>query len=294
MIDLVMSHGNVFVWSAEDWLTLRREHRIVGATIGCPHTLPRQEIMQGLPLMILPEEVTLLLENKIARLVEYPSLRQEPDDDMRKVFENFRKKMFKEQETALKDGKKKLILGKIDSIIEGKKRKSLGLKTSKKSMKKTLDDATAEAVKRVEIDRDALVAEQLSKCPNLDPDDALVQIHTTYPWDTDVKEVEWNYPQTAQEKLRCEVYKDFWKKGYYLTLGEKFGGDYLAYPGDPVMFHSQFIVSCMDIDEEIPILNLTGQCRVACHVRKTQVYAYFSDDNKIAYQSFQYDNSNMV
>ncbi|CAG5106786.1 Similar to TSEN34: tRNA-splicing endonuclease subunit Sen34 (Homo sapiens) [Cotesia congregata] len=242
MIDLVMSHGNVFVWSAEDWLTLRREHRIVGATIGCPHTLPRQEIMQGLPLMILPEEVTLLLENKIARLVEYPSLRQEPDDDMRKVFENFRKKMFKEQETALKDGKKKLILGKIDSIIEGKKRKSLGLKTSKKSMKKTLDDATAEAVKRVEIDRDALVAEQLSKCPNLDPDDALVQIHTS----------------------------------------------------DPVMFHSQFIVSCMDIDEEIPILNLTGQCRVACHVRKTQVYAYFSDDNKIAYQSFQYDNSNMV
>lgn len=46
-------------------------------------------------------------------------------------------------------------------------------------MKKTLDDATAEAVKRVEIDRDALVAEQLSKCPKLDPDDALVQIHTS-------------------------------------------------------------------------------------------------------------------
>lgn len=60
------------------------------------------------------------------------------------------------------------------------------------------------------------------------------------------------------------------------------------------MFHSQFIVSCMDIDEEIPILNLTGQCRVACHVRKTQVYAYFSDDNEVAYQSFQYDNSNMI
>lgn len=65
--------------------------------------------MQGLPLMILPEEVTILLENKIARLVEYPSLRQKPDDDMRKVFQNFRKKMFKEQEAALKDGKKKQV-----------------------------------------------------------------------------------------------------------------------------------------------------------------------------------------
>ncbi|XP_057338079.1 tRNA-splicing endonuclease subunit Sen34 [Microplitis mediator] len=295
MIDLILSNGNVFVWSAEDWLTLRRQHRIIGATIGCTPTLPRQEVLHGLPLMLIPEEVTLLLETKIARLIEYPCLRQEPDDDLKKVFEDHRKRLFAEQDECLKEGKRLQILGKIESIVEGKRRKILGLKTSKKNMRKSLDGSTAEAASKIEIDRDALLAEELDKLPKLDPDDSLVQIHTNYPWkNDDVKEVPWNYPQSDEEKLRCQVYKDLWSKGYFLTSGEKFGGDYLAYPGDPLMFHSQFIILCTNIDEEIPILDLSGQCRVACHVRKTQVYAYFSDDNQVTYQSFQYENSSMI
>lgn len=66
----------------------------------------------------------------------------------------------------------------MDKIVDGKRRKLLGLKSTKKELRKPLDDNTAEAIKNVEIDRDALFAEEMKKIPKLDPAEALVQIHT--------------------------------------------------------------------------------------------------------------------
>lgn len=61
------------------------------------------------------------------------------------------------------------------------------------------------------------------------------------------------------------------------------------------MFHSQFIILCKDKNDEIPITELSAQCRTACHVRKTQVYAYFSEDqNNVRYQSFQWTENTML
>lgn len=33
------------------------------------------------------------------------------------------------------------------------------------------------------------------------------------------------------ERIRYKVFKDLWFKGYYLTCGMKFGGDFLVYEG---------------------------------------------------------------
>jgi tRNA splicing endonuclease len=41
----------------------------------------------------------------------------------------------------------------------------------------------------------------------------------------------WNYPSNAEERARCEVFRDLWEKGYYMGGGSKFGGDWLVYPG---------------------------------------------------------------
>lgn len=40
---------------------LRESHRIVGSLIGCLPTYPRQSNQLGLPLQLLPEETTLLV-----------------------------------------------------------------------------------------------------------------------------------------------------------------------------------------------------------------------------------------
>jgi len=66
----------------------------------------------------------------------------------------------------------------MGKIVEGKKRKMLGLHTSKKNMKKPLDKKTQEALDSIEIDTESLLEEELAKLPKLSKKEALVQIHT--------------------------------------------------------------------------------------------------------------------
>lgn len=66
----------------------------------------------------------------------------------------------------------------MGKIVEGKKRKMLGLHTSKKNMKKPLDKKTQEALNNIEIDTESLLEEELAKLPKLSKNEALVQIHT--------------------------------------------------------------------------------------------------------------------
>ena len=78
----------------------------------------------------------------------------------------------------------------------------------------------------------------------------------------------WSFPSSAEERVRCEVFRDLWEKGYYMGGGSKFGGDWLVYPGarfyfslllvtllltlvymraadtgDPMRYHSHFVAS---------------------------------------------------
>jgi hypothetical protein len=46
----------------------------------------------------------------------------------------------------------------------------------------------------------------------------------------------WSYPASADERARCEVFRDLWEKGYYMGGGVRFGGDWLVYPGACTFF----------------------------------------------------------
>lgn len=54
----------------------------------------------------------------------------------------------------------------------------------------------------------------------------------------------WDYPSDLNERARCGVFKDLWKKGYFMGGGIKFGGEYLVYPGI-----SHFITLCLIISD---------------------------------------------
>ncbi len=42
----------------------------------------------------------------------------------------------------------------------------------------------------------------------------------------------WTFGSTQEEKRRWLIFEDLWKRGYWLTNGSKFGGDFLVYPGN--------------------------------------------------------------
>lgn len=76
-------------------------------------------------------------------------------------------------------------------------------------------------------------------------------------------------------KFKC--YKHFWSKGFYLTCGAKFGGDFLAYAGDPSHYHAQFIIVAIENEHKLKMLklkNLITYGRMATSVKKTFVVAY--------------------
>lgn len=101
----VYSLHNSFI----DWLKLRRNHRVLGELVGSLPKPTRQDVFSGLPLLLLPEEVTLLLEKNIARLVRYASLEKLPNESLSKRFKEYRETLFLEQAECLKESRKRQV-----------------------------------------------------------------------------------------------------------------------------------------------------------------------------------------
>lgn len=85
--------------------------------MGCLPKYPRQEVLSGLPLLLLPEEVSLLLEKKIARVVQYSQLQFPPSESLKETFDKYREILFVEQEKCLKKEKEKQVFVRRNDTI---------------------------------------------------------------------------------------------------------------------------------------------------------------------------------
>ena len=103
------------------------------------------------------------------------------------------------------------------------------------------------------------------------------------------KLADWTYPQTSCEKLRYQVFVDLWEKGYYLTSGINFGGDFLAYPGDPIRYHSFFIVIIVPWGKKITPFEIISAGRLGASVKKTALLCSVSDETgQVIYTSVKW------
>lgn len=64
------------------------------------------------------------------------------------------------------------------------------------------------------------------------------------------------------------IFKHLHEKGYFLAPGLRFGCQYMAYPGDPLRFHSHFLCNGLDWDQEFDLLDLVGGGRLGTGVKK--------------------------
>ena len=91
--------------------------------------------------------------------------------------------------------------------------------------------------------------------------------------------------QDREDVIARAVFRDLWGKGYWITPGDKFGGRFLVYPGDPSRFHATMIVH-LEAGEghagrkagprDLTGLEVVGLVRLATAVRKTVVLASFT------------------
>jgi len=74
------------------------------------------------------------------------------------------------------------------------------------------------------------------------------------------------------EPARYNIYKHLHAQGYYLSPGLRFGCQFLAYPGDPLRFHSHFLVNGFDWDERVSMMSLVGGGRLGTGVKKSWMF----------------------
>ncbi|KAK6335425.1 tRNA-splicing endonuclease subunit [Orbilia brochopaga] len=245
-------------------------------------TLPQaqqQNVFHGLPMELMPEEAALLVENGVAVI----------EDDTRAHADAVQ---------ALSEADKAAILAARTqeqdklaqaNLEESKKRKQIAIENAKASGKwktRAARQASAEASKP-DAEAESLFAAAdddnagesaggdgaTSSTNNAVSDDSAHRQYIVPLATASIGACSLRVPQVSSHvpdppASRYSVYKHLHSLGYYMSPGLRFGCEFVAYPGDPLRFHSHFLVKTAEWDEEVGIMDLVGGGRLGTGVKK--------------------------
>lgn len=95
-----------------------------------------------------------------------------------------------------------------------------------------------------------------------------------------------DFPYSTSFKYK--VFKELWKHDFFVTTGQNFGGDFLAYPGDPLYYHASHIIHIAE-DGEIEPLSFIGKQRLTVTVNKIFLVAY-EDEGEVIFKQYDWVN----
>ena len=164
-------------------IALRKEHRIVGNLVGCPPRAPRQVAFSGLPLILQPEEVTVLLREGVIETLTSLNLTAiaagEKNRRRRRQFKRFREESYRSQVEVCRDDRAERIRQMADTILEGKRRKQLNSAKSTTQVSSDvieIDSHSPETEQAdVVVDKEVIINEQLERIQDFPPQNLLIQ-----------------------------------------------------------------------------------------------------------------------
>lgn len=215
---------------------LRQAHRITGSLAGSLPRSPLQNIFQGLPLRLSPEEVFALWDSGLVDLVDDSRAYREPTAD---------------EKADLTTG-----ATTTTSADQGK--------VSKNNAKSNFEYITLHTLSSylpwfTSGAKDNTPQNSTSSSPLVESKSLPEHGQPHF----------WRYPSTPQDWRRSIIFKHLWAdQQYFLAPGMKFGGDYLLYKKDPLVCHSSLIASIRDIDEPLSLTDLANFARLASSVQK--------------------------
>ncbi|QIW98548.1 hypothetical protein AMS68_004066 [Peltaster fructicola] len=264
---------------------IRQAYNISGVLIGSLPQAPQQNVFLGAPLELMPEEARLLVEKEVGYIVDDVKAhkqnflngglsleeRKAYQDALRKqgstAANEASKRTEERKKTALKQKAEQAASGDWNDIPEDMLRPPTGPR--KKSGMADDNTPTDEAKKQETED---------------DPDNALFSTPVTSTLKSAVPAPMplALTPTTSQPPLKYanesrplpdvsasyDLYKYMHDKDYFLAPGLRFGCQYMAYPGDPLRFHSHFLCNGMDWDQEFDLLDIVGGGRLGTGVKK--------------------------
>jgi tRNA-splicing endonuclease subunit Sen34 len=273
-IKLVLINERALTFKADDYIKLRIDHRIMGKLMGACVPYPRNVSINGLPACYTEFQTRFLLENDIVELEIKKDLQNQPTDAIKEAYQEHKNKLMNEIQEPLIEAKMLVVRSKMDSIIKGKKAKMRKMGVPEEDIKITPEIILQQEEEKL---RETLTTSNPS----------FTQIPTQHPFQlpsTLLKE----FPVFCMTKYK--VFCDLWQKGFYITNGESFGGDFLTYPDDPIYYHASQIVHVVDANHKFELYFPISCSRLAVSVKKKCVFAYLDDDGKVVYQTMFWDN----
>ncbi|RDW80751.1 tRNA-splicing endonuclease subunit Sen34 [Coleophoma crateriformis] len=244
---------------------LRRTHNICGVLIGGIPQIPQQNVFLGLPLELLPEEARLLVEKRVAYIVDdtawhKPKFSTLSGEERRRYLDSLREAGLKSKRAADEGAKKRQAHGLAKEAATRRAKGAL----KPDSDEKDIPDSAKEV-------SDSLFGDERPQSPTPSTISVSNKPHaitptTTYPPLSlpDIPTEEAKPPVPSSYPLFTHLHS----RGYFTTPGLRFGCDYTAYPGDPLRFHSHFLATGYGWEEEIPMLDIVGGGRLGTGVKK--------------------------
>ncbi|KAM5131967.1 tRNA-splicing endonuclease subunit Sen34 [Mantella aurantiaca] len=295
--------GNGFVWNVEDARKIREKHGLVGKLVGALVRKPRQNTRLGLPLELLPEETRLLVEIGAATLVcsalkekehanssdlpmgstSLSTAVHEEESSEAEAFKLFLQSSYEEQRRLALEEKRRTLESLSEGIMKGRRKRK---RPHGEQEEDPMESSSIGPIKELQ---------NLEETFHFPEEAMMVQIPTARTSVRCIEEVDLikaspDWPHTGQRKheLRFKVFRDLWQRGYFLTSGSKFGGDFLVYPGDPMRFHAHYIAICFPQDEEMALSDIITAGRLGTNVKKTVLLCSSNEEGLVSYTSLQW------
>ncbi|KAI9446808.1 tRNA-intron endonuclease catalytic domain-like protein [Lactarius indigo] len=248
-IPIHVSNQTALVWDVDRVATLRSEHRICGVLSGTLPHLSQQNIFLGVPLVLIPEELVLLVEKQLATIVHDPAAHHLATPAQLESWDAQRQRGIAHQIREARQRKGEDRASAASEAAAQKKRAERDARRQRQLAEATGDtgpappsSATTDTPPTNNSNTAAVYTVSVATTSDTfawyEP-----AAHEYETLDAAREAGVWAYPATEEERARCEVFRDLWEKGYYLGGGSKFGGDWLVYPGDPLRYHSHFVAT---------------------------------------------------
>ena len=260
--------GRYLLFSADVVTYLRREHRICGVLVGTLPQIPQQNVFLGLPLELMPEEARLLVEKNVAYIIDDVKVHKE---EMKRLSDQDRTRYIQNLE------QQGLHASRLQAERKEEQREKALKELEQRKKATNRDSSESPSAPQSGNDKpdDLLFAPELASASALASSGASIHTKTafgitpatSYPLfskiqpllcQTSLPEVPPSYP----------LFAHLHSLGYFLSPGLRFGCQYLAYPGDPLRFHSHFLVVAAEWDEEINLMDLVAGGRLGTGVKK--------------------------
>ncbi|KAI1700921.1 tRNA-splicing endonuclease subunit Sen34 [Ditylenchus destructor] len=292
---------NFLVFDEKAIRILREEYRIISVQLS-----PTAKISS--PGLLLPEQAQVLVENGFARVIRLVDLldgehikggaavsKCEAENvrlGSKSKMTSKRKLDKSENGTSTKRSRKDRKIRTDDELRDFAVKSIVGRIIKEEKRQKFGADAPSELLRVTDSDRksfkgevteEEIVATVTGMRTKLAEKDTKFREREELPYAFEVMEQP-PFPTDPTHQKRLTVFRDLWRKGFYMTGGTKFGCDYLAYEGSPDEQHSRFMVVCVDADLDIlRPLDLIGVGRVATQVKKRLLLAVATQGSLIPY-----------